>query len=309
MGVDRSPTTSNSTHQVKTRSSSKAEICRICKREGNQEEIKVVCNGCNQLHHLSCAGITSNFYQYYILNKKINWHCYLCDNETRTENLQSINRMNQLVKEFNSEIQKINFQNHTWKQEIEIKLTEKIEIEVAKQTKELQNVTQNSQNNRLLRRKNLIVSGVPHNENEDTECIIKNIAKVILFKDGFWLDNCFRLSNKEKKSNERSQNILVKFTTELLRDKFMKAYLEFIKNNALTPDEIGLEGNYRIFINEHLCENIYNLMREALKLKKDGKVFKVHAHASHLMVNSSQGWTKIITANQLEDLKGIILRK
>lgn len=114
-----------------------------------------------------------------------------------------------------------------------------------------------------------------------------HIANLIKFEEDFWLDNCFRLSKKQLGENEQLENILVKFTTEMKRDKFMKSYLEFIKKKKLTPAAIGLGGNHRIFVNEHLTDDMYNLMKEALKLKREGMFDKVHARSSHLMVNSS----------------------
>ena len=49
-----------------------------------------------------------------------------------------------------------------------------------------------------------------------------------------------------------------------------------------------MQSDRRIFINEHLSEEIYALIKEALLMKKNRKVVKV-------MVKHGKGWEKIMT--------------
>ena len=69
----------------------------------------------------------------------------------------------------------------------------------------------------------------------------------------------------------------------------MKLHMKYIKENNLTPSKIGLQSDRRIFINEHLPEEIYAILKEALLMKKNRKVAKAHAHSSHVMVKHGKG--------------------
>lgn len=100
MVLQRSPGSSTGQNkQVITRSTSRTstEMCRICKKECTQNEMKVSCNGCKKYHHINCAGISTHFYQYYIEAKKIKWHCYICEHEVGTDNTECINKIHKLV--------------------------------------------------------------------------------------------------------------------------------------------------------------------------------------------------------------------
>lgn len=297
MGLDRSPATSPSGQRA-TRSNPRNEYCRICKKEVKQNDIKLLCNVCKIYHHIDCAGVSQKFYQYYIETKKVQWHCYLCDTEIRTQNMESINKIHTLVSNVSTEIEKIKQHNSSWKQELKVEVMDQIKEEVGKQVSKF-NIPQNDHYNR---RKNLIINGVPKQENENIEMIVENIAQLISYKQKFWLDNCFRISKKSATANQGPENILVKFTTELNRDNFMQLYMHYIKRNNLTPSKIGLPGDRRVFVNEHLSEELHGIMKEALLMKKNGKLLKVHAHSSHVMVKHGKGWEKIRNVAQLKSL-------
>lgn len=218
------------------------------------------------------------------------------------QNLESIETVSNLLKSANAEIEKIKHQNHSWQQELEIKVKETIQNEVKKATST--NGVGCCNDNISSRRKNVIISGIPRMDDIDEIKLAKAIAETVGFNQEYWLDNCFKLASKSSsRTTSNTENFLVKFTTELNRDGFMKCYLNYIKKNNLTPATVGLNGANRIYINEHLSENLSKILREAVSMKKGGFLKKVYGHSSHIMVQSSKGWLKIRNLDELEEIK------
>lgn len=294
MPIDHSP------KSLDNRTTRSTFDCRICKaKDSRQNEIKINCCKCKRHHHLNCAGISMEFYNCYIITKKMQWLCYICESETMEGNMESINKVEELINSAHTEIQKIKQQNSTWKQELEVKINEKVRNEVKKQVNNIQPPKMND----MSRRKNLLITGVPKVENEDIQSVVKSIASIIGYNSEFWLDNCFRIAKKQGTATTTSENILIKFITEINRDQFLKSYLNFIKKKKFTPASIGLHGEHRIYINEHLSEELNKHMKEVIALKYNGKVEKVYAHSNHIMVKMKDGWMKIKDSNDLDHLK------
>lgn len=241
---------------------SKTSTCRICNtKDTSQNEAKLVCCYCNRNHHLICAGVSTQFYECYVITKKMDWHCYMCEDNLNKKNMDSINTISSLLQTASTEIEKIKQQNSSWKQEFEVKVKETVQIEVMKATR---NIRVPNNDNYSSRRKNLIISGIPKHDNMVAESVVRSLADLMGFEEQFWLDNCFKLPRKSSQDVMNFDNILIKFTTEMNRDGFMKSYFNYIKKKKLTPTSIGLSGENRIYINEQLSEDLSMIMKDAI---------------------------------------------
>lgn len=134
--------------------------------------------------------------------------------------------------------------------------------------------------------------------------IVKRLAKQINFTQSGFIDNCFRVSKKDgRDTSDKPPTILIKFTTEISRDSFIKCYFTYIKRNQLTPSDIGLEGNSRIYVNEHLSPEIQPLLKKALSLRREGVLLQVASHCTYLSVKLSVNgriiWRRIHNENDL----------
>ena len=200
----------------------------------------------------------------------MDWHCYMCKDDSK--NMDSLNTISNLLKTASTEIDKIIDYNNS-------------------------------------RRKNLIVSGIPKDENTNVETLVCSIpdlidkyvqqhkvTDLIVLKTQYWLDNCFKLARKQSHNVMNLDNILSKFTTEIKIDDFMKSYLNYLRKKKPIPACIGLSGENRIYVNGNLSEDLNMIIKEAI-LQKKGTLKKVHGHSSHVMVQSSEGCIKIKNAD------------
>lgn len=156
-------------------------------------------------------------------------------------------------------------------------------------------------------RKNLVITSVPETPGENVVTIVKKLAKQISFTLSGFIDNCFRVGRKKSKDgNAKPSTILLKFTTEMSRDAFIKCYFTYIKKHQLTPRDIDMEGTDRIYVNEHLSPDIQPLLKKALALRREGVISQVAAHCTYLSVKMSVDgrivWKRIYNENDLLSL-------
>lgn len=226
----------------------------------------------------------------------------------------SASKMNEDVQNLASEIIKLKNSDSSWKQEMELKIETSIDKKIEERMAALQNfqVPRASlpKESFVAGRKNVVIAGVPRSPNEDTVSVVKRLARHINFTMPNYMDNCFRVAKKGN-SNEPLDNavILLKFTTEIAMDSFMKCYFGYIRKKRLIPTDIGLEGEDRIYVNEQMNPDLVPLFKTALQLRRDGKIAQVSSHFSHLSVkinsNGRVKWVRVHNERALHTLIGI----
>lgn len=207
---------------------------------------------------------------------------------------------------------------------IELKLTESLEnrIETAISTK-LRTITSIGNNisappastSSSSYRKNVIITCVPTIQGENPLQIAQKIAKQINFLQRDFVDNCFRVAKKQDDENvnesSKPPTILLKCTTEIARDNMLRCYFNYIKSRPLTPSDIGIESNGRIYLNEHLSPELIPVLKMALELRRMKLVDQVASHSHHLSIkylyNSHPVWKRVHNESELNDLKKKIL--
>lgn len=219
-------------------------------------------------------------------------------------------KLNNDVQKLTAEIMKMKNSDGSWQQEFELAINDTIDRKINERLAHLTatNIpvpreSSMEQHAPHSRRQNLIVTGIPELENECLITTILKLAKQISFTyQSTFIDVCFRVKKKESPNPDRPASILLKFVTETARDDFYKCYFEHIKANRLTPDDIGLTGNERIYINEHMEHKLIPLLKYALKLRREGKILKVSSYSTYISVkitsNGREKWLRI------KDIKG-----
>lgn len=281
------------------------------------------CSICDSTFHLNCAGVSRDFFVYYIQQKAKPWSCYSCDCDIRSEtksNAEAIRKIESLANQMNSQVQaisdevtKFRYQDHSWKKEFEVKVSELIDQKI---TESLNARPANAfsshapPSNISSHNKNLIITGVPQEENENVVTIVKKLARHINFTSSNFLDNCFRV-NKKGSGDARSKppTILLRLTTELARESFLKCYFSHIKKHRLIPNDIDLCGTERIYINEHMNPDLQPVLKRALALRRVGKVSQVASHSSYISVklvsNDRPKWIRVKDTKSLDTLAGL----
>lgn len=332
----------NSPLQAERSVRSRGEVCQICKTTtigGQQDKTPVLCSGCSSAFHASCGGISDNLYSY-IVGKNKPWFCYLCNLELRNKtkgNYDSITRIEDVVTNVNNqimtmaqEIKKIRATESSWSQEVETRiledvdaridariserLSERIESTVSKQLAQLNSErpvssVAHAPNTNTINayRKNIVITCVPEHEGENVVTLVRKIARQVNFTQDGFIDNCFRIDKRLPRSDlNKPSSILLKCTTEIARDNFLRCYFNYIKRHPLAPKDVGLEGENRIYLNEHMCPDLQPLLKRALTMRRDNRICQVASHSSYLsvkyIVDSRPMWKRIYKEEDLDSL-------
>lgn len=322
----------------------KGDLCQICTCSSsfgvpNDPNPAVLCSGCGLAFHTSCGGISDNLYLCYIVTKKKPWFCYVCNLDLRDKtkgNYDSISKIENVVNSVNTqiqslsqELQKIRSSESSWNQELEQRLFDDVDARIdAKITEKLEDkiesiVTDNV--SRLLAskhqatsvtptpnvtmnnyRKNIIITCVPECVRENVVTIVRRIAKQVNFLQDAFIDNCFRVDKKMNRGGPKPSSILLKCTTEMARDNLLRCYFAYVKKHALVPKDIGLQGENRIYLNEHMTPELQPLLKRALTLRRENRISQVASHCTHLsikiIVDNRPVWTRIYNEEDLNNL-------
>lgn len=150
---------------------------------------------------------------------------------------------------------------------------------------------------RLARANELIISGVPHTEQESLDAICNDIYKAIGFNGPNSVETYFRLYGK-KNVAETNQNtnrqgfppILIKFWSSCAKNEFFQLYMD--KGNLCVTD-IGFTTPSRIYVNENLTRKNFEICRLARKLKMDRKIFQYHTYNGRISVKLNADSKKV----------------
>lgn len=304
---------------------SKGDVCKICRHntvfgQSDNPNPAVLCTICSNAFHTTCAGVSEGFYLHYILTKGKPWFCYECEVQSREEardSVAAISRVERMASAISSELMKLQSQDSCWRQEFETRMTEMMDKKITEaqiaatnnpETARHGHASHSSNTNATTsHRKNVIVTCVPINPEENVVTIVKKIAKQISFLQTNFIDNCFRIYRGETRNEyAKPPSILVKFTTEMLRDGFLKSYYNYLKKHQLVASDIGLDGDHRIYVNEHLTPEVQQLLNKTLELKRRKIVSQVASHFNYISVkitvNERIIWKRIYNEGDLDAL-------
>ncbi|KAJ8712689.1 hypothetical protein PYW08_007993 [Mythimna loreyi] len=116
---------------------------------------------------------------------------------------------------------------------------------------------------------NIEIANMPEKRGENLMSILESIGSAVNMSISSGdIISIHRVPHAHAQNN-RPKNIIVKFTTRIMRDNLLSAYR---LSKGLTTDRIGLSGtSCRIYLNEHLTlrnKDLFRKCREAAKLKK-----------------------------------------
>lgn len=114
-------------------------------------------------------------------------------------------------------------------------------------------------------RNNLIVYGIPENNNEKVLSVIKRLAEVINFRN--WSSNVVDAAHRMGSKEGNSRPIIIKFVSRLDRDDFLQC-LKTKRN--LRASDLGYSSDSNVYVNESLTpanRRLYQKTRDAAKVK------------------------------------------
>jgi hypothetical protein len=306
------------------RKNTRTGMCKICSKQFGAGGI-ISCHHCNNTYHHSCSGITEQFYQHFIISEGCPWYCYNCE----TQLLQTSSAVTDSIEEAKTAIQQAVDQQFntlratifTNKQESDMKLAElekklKQEIDAVKQinhtTPDHETLSRVNFLEAQIKKKNLLISGIPTTHNEDLRMIIVRIGQACnLNINPASIEEAQRLTSKSKmdpqpgRSTQQNDTstILVKFFTEHQKILLFDAYMNRIKSKQfLKCDSIGYASERRIYINHHLSPTLRKIHDRALLLMKANVIEKFNSRSHAVSVKMRGKWYNVITEAQLDQL-------
>lgn len=123
------------------------------------------------------------------------------------------------------------------------------------------------------RNSNLIINGIPYDEKENLSTVLSAISTKLGYKT-IPARRGFRFGPSKRKQNSVTDRpIMLQFDSSGEKDDFFYRYLRSAPRLAL--DSLNLPGTSRVYIQQDLTPLQYTINREALKKKKEGKLFSV----------------------------------
>lgn len=286
------------------------------------------CKSCKLPFHNTCVGI--NRADYEKVKKQLNWTCSSkCKSSLETRSIANadVGSDNPTTRELMMELKEIRksqsficekyddfckkiddvvgrfevMENRLTKLEKE---NEKLTTQLNKQNVQKSKVEQNDFN------RNAIVSGVPNSIADVSEAFNKIAAVVDVDFDipsnVESIERLFKPKTAINNGNENSATVLdkipvvIKFTSESSKEKLM---MSAKKNKCVfTAAECGIAvGDSKIIIKDHLSPFNVRLLKEAKKLKTDGKYKYVWFQNSSVLIRKDET-AKIIKVKSQEDI-------
>lgn len=174
----------------------------------------------------------------------------------------------------------------------------KLETENINNLKYIQNLENRLERNEQIARSTCIeIRNIPSSQNEVKENIISIVTKIsdVINEplEGNDIKDTFRISTK---NNPSKKTIIVEFTSNLKKEKFIKMYKKHIKNKGLSSLNLGINGpDSPIYISENLSakqKRLFYVSRDFAKSNgyrycwvNNGKIFlrKQDGAAVHLI--------------------------
>lgn len=75
------------------------KICSICFAAIIAKNHFVCCSKCGLFFHNTCAGVSDNFYQHFIVEKNKLWSCHDCYNNNQGQNCKNVTEIKKLLEE------------------------------------------------------------------------------------------------------------------------------------------------------------------------------------------------------------------
>lgn len=166
----------------------------------------------------------------------------------------------------------------------------------------------------LQRKTNLVIQNIPSLINENQNAL-KNLITKVASTCGTEIDpsdiaSVIRLRKRnspglviDPHKALTHDSILVKFTDVSIKDEIFRGYIQNLSNKIfLTTSGLGLAGNTRVYINQHLSPELIRIKMKAVKLKESKVLTKVSACYNVVRVLYKGNWHKIFTMDQLTTL-------
>ena len=167
--------------------------------------------------------------------------------------------------------------------------------------------------NKISQQENSVVAtelrlhGVPFIENEDLTHLVKTLCESleITVPD---IDNVKRLKGNPNRPTNTDAPIIIKLKTPQAKNKFLFDVADFKQKNNKTHlllNQMGFESDAKIYINEQLTKQNHNILKSAVRLKKQNRLWSVYTRRGMIYVKRQRNDNAVCVRNidQLDKIK------
>lgn len=152
--------------------------------------------------------------------------------------------------------------------------------------------------------KNLIISGIPINDNEDLKKVLKDIAlklNIVLINKN--IKKIIRLKSNKQGNTLNPPPILVSFHEVKIKQDLLDGYFQRIKDkNYITTGQINLQPDTRIYLNIQLPRLLQQVHSRIIELKKDRLIESFIVKPAAIKVKRGGNWHFIRSAEDINKL-------
>lgn len=138
--------------------------------------------------------------------------------------------------------------------------------------------------NRISRRNELVVEGIPIKAEENLAKYFSSICSSLGYTDGNLPTADLYRSRSASAGNKAS--IVIEFALSNQRDVFFRRYLN-MRNLSLR--QLGYHADTRIYVNESLTPSARRLLSDALALRRNGKLRSAGTRSGVVYVETNAG--------------------
>lgn len=152
---------------------------------------------------------------------------------------------------------------------------------------------------RIEKRNDLLISGVPYVGNENLQQLFRNLATSLKFNASDTPLVDLKRLMRPPIAIGSTPLIVCQFAFKNARDEF---YSRYLKTRSLSLRNVGFDSDARVYLNENLTPQARTIRSEAIKMKKKGMLLKVFTRNGVVYVQRGleTGAEPINEANQLK---------
>lgn len=143
-----------------------------------------------------------------------------------------------------------------------------------------------------------VIFGIPESPDENLENIFHSICSTVNIQPPRF-NKVFRVKSRPRSStHERTSDasIILKLADKREKQSLMRAVARYRKNKkcSLKLSDVGFSSSNTFFINDSLTKKNYQLLREALKLKRRSRLSSVYTYNGQIYIRHSSGPSVLI---------------
>lgn len=264
------------------------EICNICNKRVHDDQQGLFCEKCKIWKHRACVGMAQKLY-YMVSKSDQPWYCEECIGQDKAKATNSKTKQQLKNYTLNDVMEKLetmeqNYNSLCMKFNEQLKTNEKLQAELDTIKKQLNKKEQKELEN------NLIIQGIPQNENENILQVIDKIGEFLNIPSGNF--TAHRIGRDKTKGSP----IKIVFEEKTTKAKWLKTDKKF----QLKSSDLGYKETNKVYLNHDLTKTNQELYMAAKKFKQEmGYKYLWFANGNVLLKKEEGAKTLLVESTEI----------